>query len=64
MDLNQTAFHIARSLTEEKKENNPRIAAARNAGKIGGPARAKRLTKAERTAIAIKASNARWHKSA
>ena len=63
MDVNQTAFRIVRSLTEGKKDN-PRTAAARTAGKLGGPARAKRLTKAERTAIAVKASNARWHKSA
>ena len=62
MDLNTNAFRIVKSLTTEEKET-PRVAAARSAGRIGGPARAKRLTPSERRAIAIKASRARWGKS-
>jgi hypothetical protein len=63
MDLNRNAFRIVQSLTEEKKPN-PRSVVARAAGKLGGPARAKRLTSVERREIATKASLARWHKSA
>ena len=63
MDLNKNAFRIVRSLTEETKRDRPRSEAARAAGKLGGPARARRLTAEERRAIAIRASAARWQKS-
>lgn len=59
MDLNVSAFRIVRQLTTEKKEDK-RSAAARAGGKIGGPARARKLTAAERLEIAQKANQARW----
>jgi hypothetical protein len=63
MDLNRNAFRIVHSLTEGKKKD-PRTAAARLGGKVGGPARAQRLTPEERRAISVKANRARWHKPA
>lgn len=62
LDLNRNAFRIVRSLTEEKKQDAPRVAVARAAGKAGGPARAKALTATRRRDIAIIANRARWHK--
>jgi hypothetical protein len=59
MDLNVTAFRIVRQLTTENKEDK-RSAAARVAGKVGGPARAAKLTKEEMREIALKANRARW----
>lgn len=61
MDLNQNAFRIVQSLTEQRKES-PRVAAARKAGAVGGPARASRLSQEERRLIARKANAVRWHK--
>jgi hypothetical protein len=63
LDLNRNAFRIVKSLTEEKPEENSRIAVARAAGKAGGPARAKALPASRRREIAIAASRARWHKA-
>lgn len=57
MDLNTTAFHIVRNLTEKKEDSN-RTIAARTAGKVGGAARAKRLTAAQRHDIAVAANKA------
>jgi hypothetical protein len=62
LDLNRNAFRIVRSLTEEKKEDAPRVAVARKAGNVGGPARAKALTASRRWDIAIIANRARWQK--
>lgn len=59
MDLNVSAFRIVQHLTGEKKVE-PRSAAARAGGRAGGPARAQKLTSAERKAIALKANQARW----
>jgi hypothetical protein len=62
VDLNVTAFRVVQSLTSEKAVDK-RTAAARVAGKRGGPARALSLTKEERQAIAVKANRARWEKA-
>ena len=59
MDLNANAFRIVRQLTTETKEDK-RSVAGRAGGKLGGPARASKLTAAERRAIAVKANQARW----
>ena len=64
MDLNKRAFEIVRSLTSEKIDEDKRSTAARTGGKAGGAARAKALTGEQRHAIAVKASRARWKKSA
>lgn len=53
MDVNTNAFRIVRALTEEKEETvDVRKESARTAGKIGGRARAGRLTPERRTEIA------------
>ena len=44
-------------MATKKKEKNEAAAAM---GRLGGPARAKALTKAQRKAIAKKAAEARW----
>jgi hypothetical protein len=62
VDLNTNAFRIVKTLTEGKKEDR-RVTTARKAGKAGGAARAKSLTIAERRAIALKGSRARWQKA-
>jgi hypothetical protein len=59
MDLNVSAFRIVQRLTTETKEEK-RSSSARAAGKIGGPARAAKLTAEERREIAKKANQARW----
>lgn len=61
MDLNSNAFRIVQTLTEKKKQDRPRALAARSAGKLGGPARAKRLSAEQRHEIALKANRARWN---
>ena len=61
MDLNVTAFRIVNNLTTEKKEDK-RVSAGRAGGKVGGPARARKLTPEQRTEIASKANVARWEK--
>jgi hypothetical protein len=61
MDLNVTAFRIVQRLSQENKNDN-RSQSARIAGKIGGPARAEKLTAEERREIALKANKARWGK--
>ena len=62
MDLNVSAFRIVQQLTTANKEDK-RSSAARVAGKVGGPARAHRLTPERRKEIANKANRARWKRS-
>lgn len=59
MDLNVSAFRIVRQLTTENKDLK-RSSAGRTAGKVGGPARAAKLTPERRKEIAVKANRARW----
>jgi len=59
MDLNVKAFRIVQSLTNENKYHK-RSSAARTAGTVGGPARARKLTAEQRKQIAMKANEARW----
>jgi hypothetical protein len=61
VDLNTNAFRIVNTLTTENK-NDKRSAAARAGGKVGGRARAMKLTSAERRVIALRANKARWAK--
>lgn len=48
--------------TQSAKKNPAAVALGRLGGAKGGPARAKSLTKAERSEIASKAAQARWAK--
>jgi hypothetical protein len=67
-DINQTAFRIVRDSTGEPDLSNEdarkRLAQAlgRLGGLKGGPARAAKLSKAQRRESASKAARARWKK--
>ncbi len=65
-DINQTAFRIVRNSTGEPDLSNQdtRKALAQALGRLGGlkggPARAAKMTKAERSKSASEAARARW----
>lgn len=68
-DINILAKQILEETTQEKnkkkptKEKNPAaVALGRLGGLKGGPARAKKLSKEERKAIAREAAKTRWAK--
>jgi len=71
-DTQQLARHVLDSVVPDAEptdeapvedEKNPAaVALGRLGGKKGGPARAKKLTKEQRSAIAKKAAQARWKK--
>jgi hypothetical protein len=65
-DLNRLASAIVQEATSEAPEEPPNdknphaVALGRLGGLKGGPARAKKLTKKQRSEIAKKAAAARW----
>ncbi len=59
MDLNTSAFRIVQQTTS-KNEDGKRTLAARSGGKVGGPARANKISSVRRKEIAVIASRARW----
>lgn len=59
MDLNTSAFRIVQQTTSEN-EDGKRTLAARSGGKVGGPARATKISSVRRKEIAVIASRARW----
>lgn len=64
-DLNALAFNIMQQATgqvtpEESTKNPAAVALGRLGGLKGGAARAKKLSKAKRSAIAKKAAKKRW----
>ena len=61
MDLNVNSFRIVNTLTAETKEDK-RSSAARAGGKVGGRARAEKLSQERRKEIARAGSRARWGK--
>lgn len=61
MDLNVRAFRVVQEATrEEMPAPNPRKAASSKGGRVGGPSRAKSISRERRVEIAKKASRARW----
>ena len=69
-DLNVLAFNIVQKTTEENSSNllptnkNPHaVALGRLGGLKGGPARAKKLSKKQKSEIARKAAKTRWEKN-
>jgi len=50
------------AIEEQPRKSRAAIRAGRKGGKKGGPARAQKLTAAERTEIARTAARARWNK--
>jgi len=66
-DLNKLAANIVQAATEgepdpDEGKNPHAVALGRLGGLKGGPARAKKLTKEQRSEIAKKAAKARWNK--
>jgi hypothetical protein len=59
MDLNVSAFRIVQKLTTENKEDK-RTQAGRAGGKVGGRARADKLSPSRRREISQKANRVRW----
>ena len=63
-DENEAAFRAVQALTGELPETNGKNPAAMLLGRLGGlkggPARAKKLSKKRKIAIAKKAAAARW----
>lgn len=61
-DVNQIAASIVAQLSDEPLggRNPAAVALGRMGGLKGGPARAKKLSKARRRKIARKAANTRW----
>ena len=68
-DINQIAARIVRDSTEESdlSDENARKRLAQALGRLGGlkggPARAAKMSKAERSKSASKAARARWEKN-
>jgi hypothetical protein len=56
----RTKQKAAEPVTKEPAKNPAAVALGRLGGLKGGPARAKRLTKEQRSEIARKAAEARW----
>ena len=67
-DLSQLAASIVNEATQDEPEpeesgkNPAAVALGRLGGKKGGPARAKKLSKKQRSEIASNAAKARWDK--
>jgi len=62
MDLNVRAFRTVQAALAETPVPNKRKQAARRGGLAGGPSRAKSVSAEQRSAIARKASEARWRR--
>jgi hypothetical protein len=60
-DLNQMAHRIVKESTEPKEPETAAQVNGRNGGLKGGRARAEKLSAEERSEIARKAAQARWH---
>jgi hypothetical protein len=60
MDLNVRAFRVVQAALSEPSAPDKRKESSRKGGLVGGPARAKTVSAEKRSAIARKASAARW----
>jgi hypothetical protein len=61
MDLNVRAFRVVQEATSEESEHSSKKKmAAQKGGLIGGPSRAKSISRERRLEIAQKANRARW----
>jgi hypothetical protein len=64
MDLNVRAFRVVQEATRgDVPTSDAKKAASSKGGLIGGPSRAKSISRERRVEIAKKASRARWKKS-
>lgn len=63
MDLNVRAFRtVHEALKERSPEEDAKKIAAKKGGLIGGPSRARSITRERRVEIAKQANQARWAK--
>jgi hypothetical protein len=63
MDVNVRAFRVVQQATDENlPTSTPKKVAARKGGLIGGPSRARSISRERRVEIAKKASTVRWTK--
>lgn len=62
MDLNVRAFRTVQAALTEATAPDKRKESSRKGGLRGGPSRAKTISAEQRSAIARKASRARWRK--
>lgn len=60
MDVNVRAFRVVQAAFAEDKEPDARKVAASKGGRVGGPSRARSISRERRIEIAKKASAARW----
>lgn len=64
MDINVRAFRVVQeALSGASSAPNKKKLAAQKGGLIGGPSRAKSISRERRVEIARKANRARWQKS-
>lgn len=64
MDVNVRAFRVVQeAISEESPVSKEKKLASQKGGLIGGPSRAKSISRDRRVEIARKASRARWQKS-
>lgn len=64
MDLNVRAFRTVQAALTEATAPDKRKESSRRGGLRGGPSRAQAISAEQRSAIARKASEARWRKAA
>jgi hypothetical protein len=63
MDVNVRAFRVVQAALSAPVTPDKRKESARKGGLAGGPSRARSISAARRTEIAIKASSVRWGRS-
>ena len=62
LDRSSRGYDMA-DKSKDTRKDPAAVKLGKKGGKEGGPARAEKLTPGERTAIAKKGGEARWHKS-
>lgn len=62
-DLNHAAHRVIQTIAEKHEKDPAAVELGRRGGLKGGAARAKKMTKQERSASAKKAADARWKKT-
>jgi hypothetical protein len=60
VDVNVRAFRVVQTAISERSEPDARKVAASKGGRVGGPSRARSISRERRIEIAKKASAARW----
>ncbi len=63
MDVNVRAFRVVQAALNGDSSSNAKKEASKKGGLIGGPSRAKSISRERRVEIAKKANRARWTKT-